>query len=55
MFGRGVCGGGEECGGRAASVSSRFFACFCSVLFVFLLSSSIKGEETAYQLGKPVK
>ena len=52
-----MCGGGgeRECGGRATSVPSVFFVwwlfCFC----FFLLSSSIKGEETAYQLGKTVK
>lgn len=46
----GVC----VCDGEEENVEVGLLLCLVG-LFVFLLSSSIKGEETAYELGKTVK
>lgn len=47
---------GCVCGGEEESVEVGLLLCLVGLfVFLFLLSSSIKGEETAYQLGKTVK
>lgn len=47
---------GCVCGREEESVEVGLLLCLVGLfVFLFLLSSSIKGEETAYQLGKTVK